>query len=139
MFPFLQKVLRFLLRPVYSSKTQRRPSSHPGFKCSRYSHMASNVLDGIYSVCYCLPLSQTFLASIDIRHAYFTHSCLSRSTAFSLLAMGNNQKFVAFPFSLTSAPRVFTKVRVEFLGHRLKDILVVRYPDDLLPQDLLIN
>lgn len=75
-----------------------------------------------------------FLASIDIRDAYL-HIPIARShQRFLRFAVGSEHfQFVALPFGLATAPRVFTKVLAPLMALlRARGIAVIPYLDDLL-------
>lgn len=75
-----------------------------------------------------------FLASIDIQDAYL-HVPIARShQRFLRFAVGSTHfQFVALPFGLATAPRVFTKVLAPLIALlRARGIALIPYLDDLL-------
>lgn len=75
-----------------------------------------------------------FLASLDIKDAYLHVPICVRHQRFMRLAVGDaHYQFVALPFGLASAPRVFTKVLALVLALlRQRGIAIVGYLDNLL-------
>lgn len=75
-----------------------------------------------------------FLASIDIRDAYLHIPIAKSHQRFLRFAVGSEHfQFVALPFGLASAPRVFTKVLAPIMALlRARGIVIIPYLDDLL-------
>ncbi|XP_041425389.1 uncharacterized protein LOC121395599 [Xenopus laevis] len=78
--------------------------------------------------------SREFLMSLDIKDAYLHVPIWPPHHRFLRFAFKNRHfQFVALPFGLTSAPRVFTKLMaVTAAALRLQGISVTPYLDDLL-------
>lgn len=76
-------------------------------------------MESIYSIRYLLPPG-AFLGTLDLRDAYF-HVPMRPQTQRSLgFAIGGSRgaahfQFVALPFRLSSASRIFTKILAEVL------------------------
>ena len=72
--------------------------------------------------------------SLDINDAYLHVLICARHQRFLRFAIGKDHyRFVALPFGLASAPRVFTKVLAPILALlRQQGIAIVGYLDNLL-------
>ena len=75
-----------------------------------------------------------FLASIDIKDAYLHVPIFQPHQRFLRFTVARRHfQFVALPFGLATAPRVFTKVLAPILANlRIQGIIVLAYLDDLL-------
>ena len=75
-----------------------------------------------------------FLASLDINDTYLhVHIYTSHQRFLQFAVREDHYQFVALPFGLASAPRVFTKVLAPILALlRQRGIAIVGYLDDLL-------
>lgn len=79
-----------------------------------------------------------FLATLDLKDAYLHVPIRPQSRQLLRFAVRGPRgivhfQFVALPFGLSSAPRIFTKILAEALGPlKEKGVPVVPYPDDLL-------
>ena len=75
-----------------------------------------------------------FMASLDIMDAYLHVPVCTSHQRYLRFAIGEDHyQFVALPFGLASAPRVFTKVLAPILALlRQRGIAIVGYLDDLL-------
>ncbi|XP_073488866.1 mediator of RNA polymerase II transcription subunit 1-like [Aquarana catesbeiana] len=94
-------------------------------------------MESIYSVINILPQG-TFMATIDLQDAYLHvpikegHQKFLRF-AIQGLATTLHLQYMALPFGISSAPRIFIKIMAEALkGLRQQGIGVIPYMDDLL-------
>ncbi|CAJ0963854.1 unnamed protein product [Ranitomeya imitator] len=80
----------------------------------------------------------SYMATIDLKDAYFHIPIHPRHRKYLRFAVQFNQKILHFqynvlPFGISSAPRVFSRVMAEAVAHiRSQDIAIVPYLDDLL-------
>ncbi|XP_044151545.1 nuclear pore complex protein Nup155 [Bufo gargarizans] len=90
-------------------------------------------MESLRSVIASLELGE-FLSSIDIQDAYLHVPIALSHQRFLRFAVGSlHFQFVALPFGLASAPRVFTKVLAPLVALlRARGVALVPYLDDLL-------
>ena len=104
---------------------------------NRFLRIRSFRMESIRSVVAALQ-GKELLASIDIKDAYLHVPIFPGHFKFLRFALGHRHfQFVALPFGLATAPRVFTKILAPVLANlRSQGILVMAYLDDLIVIDL---
>lgn len=103
---------------------------------NRFLRVRSFRMESIRSVVAALQ-GKEFLASIDIKDAYLHVPIFPGHYRYLRFALNyRHYQFVALPFGLATAPRVFTKILAPVLAIlREQGILIMAYLDDLLVVD----
>ena len=96
----------------------------------KYRHFKMDTLETAQS----LLRPHWWMATVDLKDAYFTVPVLKQFRKYLRFAIGNEvYQFKAMPMGLSSAPRIFTKILKPILAKlRQNGIICMAYIDDLL-------
>ncbi|XP_041437982.1 uncharacterized protein pfkfb2.L isoform X1 [Xenopus laevis] len=128
------EILRFLLKPFYSAKEGWIGQTSARSQGSQQVHPIGKVQDGNIEISHSGMEQGQLLMSLDIKDAYLHVPIWPPHHRYLRFAFKNKHfQFVALPFGLSSAPRVFTKLMAATAATlRLQGISVTPYLDDLL-------